>query len=268
MTRRPTPRTSSGRFAAPCLTFALLALLALAPAAAVTAADGFPAGSVAFFNKKTCPEGWDTLEIADGRLVASLMPGGGNGAQVGTALSDQEDRKHSHKFSSSIKPSEASYVLIGGCCNDSLAKHKTYDFNGTTDKVSSGLPYVQLLMCQKVAGGETKDVPKGLLMYSSGFTCPKGFSQPLTLQGRFFIGLPDNGSPGISFGGPALSPSSSPIHSHEFSGSASLEHQGIAGASGCCASGYAKKGSYDYSGNTDSHSVDLPFVQFLNCVKD
>lgn len=244
-----------------------VAALAVAP---VDADDAFPAGSVSFFATEDCPAGWAPLPQAEGRLVASLMPGGGNGAQIGAALGDKEDRKHQHKFSSSIKTDNASYVLIGGCCNDDLAKDKTYEFNGQTDQASSGLPYVQLLMCQKqqAPAGNDTTIPKDLLMYSSGFSCPSGFSQPLTLQGRFFVGLPENGSPGISFGGAALSPAQSPIHSHSFSGSVSLKEQGIAGASGCCADGYAKSKSYDYNGTTNAHSVDLPYVQLLNCIKD
>ena len=69
------------------------------------------------------------------------------------------------------------------------------------------------------------------------------------------------------FGGDALSPETTPLHTHAFSGSVHLPSHGITAAE---ASGddYAKAGDTGYSGTTETHTPNLPYVQLLNCVKN
>lgn len=254
-------------------TTAVLAGLGLNLAAAE---DALPAQSVAFFNLSACPEGWTPFSRADGRLVASLMPGGGNGALVGdTPLSDLENRTHQHKLTASFTTTKKSYVLIGGCCNESLGNAGTYSFTGTTEPASSNLPYTQLLMCQKLElppeGSESP--PSGMLIYSGGFDCPPGYTNNQVLQGRFMIGLPKSGSPGVSFGGPPLKTGQQNTHKHTIDGTVSMPSHDIAGAGGCCADGYAGSDNVTASGATDdfipgaelSEAVDLPYIELLQC---
>lgn len=58
---------------------------------------GIPAGAVMSFNRSSCPSGWSVLEEARGRFIVG-MPDGGTlaGTAGGSALSDLEDRAHTH----------------------------------------------------------------------------------------------------------------------------------------------------------------------------
>lgn len=246
----------------------LVLILALV-ATPTFADDAMPKSSVAFFNLKECPSGWQPFAQADGRLVASLMPGGNNGSIVGRALSDKENRTHNHTFSTTIKTDSTNYVLISGCCNKNTSESGKYPVSGTTDNASSGLPYVQLLACQKTDSAVgTTPVDSHLLTYSSNQTCPEGYSQPKLTLGRFLIGLPTNGAAGISFGGDPLQPQVESQHSHPYSGTVKLKSTTVAGAKGCCAGGYAAAKTYSYNGITAAQSVGLPYIQLLQCEKN
>lgn len=70
--------------------------------AAIAEMSVVPAGAVNFFNLITCPEGWEPLEVADGRVMVGVPAGGLVGATVGSALPDRGLRQitevpaHSH----------------------------------------------------------------------------------------------------------------------------------------------------------------------------
>lgn len=58
-----------------------------------------PSGAVLHFDLPSCPAGWSPYAAAAGRTIVGTPAGGTNGAQVGTALGDQENRavgQHSH----------------------------------------------------------------------------------------------------------------------------------------------------------------------------
>lgn len=58
-----------------------------------------PAGAVLHFDLPACPAGWSPYSAAQGRTIVGTPAGGTNGAQVGSALGDQENRavgKHGH----------------------------------------------------------------------------------------------------------------------------------------------------------------------------
>lgn len=266
---RPVSRPMSGwRFAA----IALLSLLALTHAA--SAQDGLPTGSISFFSTAACPSGWAPHLAADGRLLVPVIAGFSIGAQVGPSIAysarEQPDPIHRHTFSASIDVADTSYVLAGGCCNKDLGSDGGRSFSGTSDFANTGLPYVMLLVCRKQATPSPTAAapPKGTLMHFDSILCPTGWSPSLTTQGRFLVGLPASGQAGATFGGSALDDKEDRQHRHSFSGSVSTASQGIIGASGCCADGYAKNGSYDYSGNTGTASSGWPYIQLLACEKD
>lgn len=63
---------------------------------ALTGVGGVPANTVVFYNGTSCPTGWAELTGARGRTVVGLPSGGTNAGTVGTALTNLEDRTHTH----------------------------------------------------------------------------------------------------------------------------------------------------------------------------
>ncbi len=240
------------------------------PALAAQSTDALPTGAILFFDLTDCPDGWELFDDGAGRFVLPLPSGGVNGTLYGQALADMEDRQHDHGFSKNFKPKEQSYAAAGGGTN--LAKRKKYKIKGTTGDSSSGVPYIQYLVCEKAADsdGTQDEIPSGFLMFfsdPSGVGCPDDFSEPEELGGRVLTGVPQNGTPGLAVGGEPLE-SGEPSHKHTFSGKALLEPKVVAIASGCCNGGFAKSKEYDYEGTTDSTDVLLPYIELLACQKD
>lgn len=112
--------------------------------------DGVAPGTVAFFGSETgiCPEGWAPADYAMGRLVVGVIEEKAVGRQVGTPLADQEDRTHEHAYMASVDlPYKAVAAASGG--NSQGAKAQAYTVTETTDPAVSGLPFIQLLACEK-----------------------------------------------------------------------------------------------------------------------
>lgn len=148
------------------LSFSLLALTALlllifsgkAQGDDVTGGDGVPTGMVALFldgangmegdAPAACPQGWVPSVEAAGRLIVPVIGTAEVGVAVGAALSDQEDRKHTHPFSAQlVLPAKQITGADGG--NRSGAKAGPVMWTGTTEPAATSLPFIQLLMCEK-----------------------------------------------------------------------------------------------------------------------
>jgi hypothetical protein len=110
--------------------------------------DGAPSGTIAFFSGGACPAGWATAANVQGRLVVSVADGANAGMQVGTPLSDQEDRQHAHTYTASAQLPSKNVAGADGS-NDNGAAAQTYMVSGTTDEAASGLPFVQVQPCVK-----------------------------------------------------------------------------------------------------------------------
>lgn len=237
----------------------MIALTALVCTSSVLAADALPEFTIAYFSG-SCPDGWDntSLASANGRFLIPTMRGGGVGAFSGQALNSQQQPTHDHaKATGSITTSSKEYVLIGGCCNDSLGDSGTYTMSGSTESSSSALPYIQYNACMKQKAPDPKTtVPSGVTTFHLMPTCPDGWSPVNSAAGRYIDGLPANGAPSASFGGKALTPGENRTHSHSMNGKMNLPSHNIAGASGCCAHGYAGSGNTGFSGNTETDSAN------------
>ena len=113
--------------------------------------DGAPTGTVAFFmmaENNICPSGWVPAASATGRLVVGVNNGDLNGVQVGKPLADQEDRAHAHAFASTVTwPFKSVSAADGG--NQQGAAAMAYSVSGMTAPGPTGLPFVQLLACEK-----------------------------------------------------------------------------------------------------------------------
>ncbi len=109
-----------------------------------------PPGIVAFFGTadSRCPGGYRVPLEASGRLIVGVTAADAVGKAVGKALADQEDRTHVHAFSGKV---ELPYKSISGADgpNGQGAAAKTYADSGSTGPASSGLPFVQLTVCEK-----------------------------------------------------------------------------------------------------------------------
>jgi len=137
-----------------------------------------PSGAVMFFSLDACPAGWTEFEAAQGRYLVGLTPNGAPGAEIGTALSDQENRPvgqhthsindpgHSHSFlfnstALSYNPFGLNEGFVKQSSPDSLDQ-KSYTLTITTGSTMTGVtanptgevagtnaPYIQLRACQK-----------------------------------------------------------------------------------------------------------------------
>lgn len=255
-----------------------LALLCLT-AAAARGTDTYPLGTLAFFNLSQCPEDWSAAQatIDDASTDVNgflLMPfydpsTGSVGTAVGTALGNGENRTHTHDFSSSISLASKEYAGIAGCCNENLTSKGSHSFDGTTEAASGGVPYVQLLLCQKATFQQPVNPPvgvsSGVVTFFTTADCPSGWKKTQTTSGRFLVGLPEDATPGTTFGGAALQSPEEPTHVHTFSGDVEVSTYELALISGCCAGGYGDHGSKSFSGTTEAAKVGLPFLPVTQC---
>lgn len=113
-------------------------------------ADTTPAGMVAFFSPTTtaCPGGWIAQDAARGRLILGVIDGSKVGLTYGVPMADRTPPAHSHTYSAKVKMGSKSLQANKGGNKDG-AKAKTYDINRSTDTATLGLPFYQLVVCQK-----------------------------------------------------------------------------------------------------------------------
>jgi hypothetical protein len=231
--------------------------------------DALPNGAISFFNSPSCPSGWAPFSEGGGRISVPTIGSDQPLIVKGAPLKDGEDRAHGHSIQAEASLTAVSYVGAAGGGNHGVAQAKTVTILATGEKVSSGLPYVQLLTCKKLAQPRAgaAPIPHGLLIFYNGTECPEGFTQPMATQGRMMVGAPDGAPTGLSFGGTSLKSGEGRAHTHDVSGTLTTTSHGIALASGCCGDGYAKNGDYPYAGNAEEERVELPTVQVLQCQK-
>lgn len=68
-----------------------------------------PSGAVVFFNLGSCPTGWTEHSAARGRAIVGLPPAGTLGGTQGAALSNLEQRLHTHTFNGLFSTEYAGY---------------------------------------------------------------------------------------------------------------------------------------------------------------
>jgi hypothetical protein len=244
---------------------------AMPPIDAGPLGDSLPTGAVMFFTTRACPLGWEPFSDAAGRVAVAMQRDAPVGTRFGTPLSDGEDRAHTHTLSESFNVLEVSYAGIVGCCNDNLgAANSAASFTTTSAASTTGLPYVQMLVCRKtgMAYAHTSPLPSGMMVFFTGTRCPEGFSQPAMSQGRVPIGLVPGGTANAVFGGAPLGATDVAAHTHEVNAPLTTTSHGIALGSGCCGSGYARHGMYFSTRPTMPAQVSVPTIQLLQCMKD
>ena len=213
--------------------------------------DAMPMFTISYFTGP-CPDGWDNTSLASaaGRTLLPTPRGGGAGGFIGEALSSQEEPTHSHATASgSIDSPAKEFILVDGCCNDSLGHSGTHSMHGSASEHTSGLPYIQYNACLKTAAPSSGKMPSGLLTFSL-MQCAGDYTAYNAASGRYIVGLNPNGQPAATFGGPNLQPSEIRTHSHSMDGSLDFPEHDIAGGSGCCAHDYAASGKTNFTGST------------------
>ena len=233
--------------------------------------DAVPVGAVSFFQTTVCPEGWKQHADAAGRM---LLPGIGDvapGTKYGEPpLASGEDRSHAHEVSAEIELVPVSYAGIAGGGNAGVGEAGKVAFAATSEPASTGLPYVQMLVCKKAdeAVPAARPLPSGMLMFFDANGCPEGWKQATATQGRLLVGLPAGAPADVSFGGEPLSIGEPRKHAHSSEISVTTSPHGIALASGCCGDGYAKDGTYTSLVDTSESEAALPMLQLLQCQKE
>lgn len=231
--------------------------------------DSYPTDTVSFFTGNACPTGWEPYAAGAGRTIVPTLGPGAGGATRGTPLTTGEDRTHTHVASPQVTLGSVSYALATGSGLNVGAAGPVI-MNGSTNAASSGLPYVQLLVCRKTAApvAGAAPLPSGLMIYTAATSCPSGFSQAAATKGRFVVGLPSGGTNGATFGGSPIDASSTTVHTHTVAGNLVTTPYGVTGLSGCCGSGYAQNGTYPFSAASSDGDVGLPSVHLAQCQKN
>ena len=239
------------------------------PDFASVAGDSVPAGAVAFFQRKDCPQGWEKLGAASGRTLVPTVGADPVDVSVGTPLQDSEERSHSHAISGTINLSTVGYAGIAGEANHGLARGGANPLTGTATKSAASLPYIQLLVYHKTAEADPQLRPlaAGTLVFFKTKECPSGFVQAGASQGRFIVGLPERATAGQKFGGAPLKSGENRTHHHNLSGSITTSSHGIALANDGTASGYAKNDQHPFQQDSADDSIGFPFLQLRHCQK-
>ena len=230
--------------------------------------DSLPTGAISLFNRTSCPTGWQPLAQGTGRTLVPTVGTTPPGMTAGPPLDDGEERQHGHALPATLNLPSVNYAGVVGEANHGVARAGSVPLTVTGSTASAGLPYVQLLACQKQAAPDPaqRPAPAGTLMFFPTADCPPGWGQAGSTQGRILIGLPDGATPGQKFGGAALG-SEKRTHHHEFAGTITTSGHGIALLSGGAAGGYAKDDHHPYSGSSDEQEVALPYLQLRQCQK-
>lgn len=229
--------------------------------------DPYPSGAISFFRRAACPSGWAPYEPANGRAVVPTIGATAPGTTNGEPLKSGEDRTHVHDWSVAFAVSKFDFVGFGGD-NKGVGGGGTLTVSGKTAPASTGVPYVQLLACKKTGPQGAKKLPAGMIVHFESSTCPAGFRQSDETQGRLIVGLPKGGVADSSFGADSMWGSGARLHTHEMTATLQTSSHGIALASGCCADGYARNGTYTMTTSTEPSGGSIPWVELLTCVKE
>ena len=188
--------------------------------------DSIPVGAVSWFHRAACPIGWRNFDAALGRTLMASPDGTDRGtASEGTPLRPREQRGHQHTITGMLTTSATSFVGVAGSGNGNLAGASSQPLDASGNLIDNGLPYLQLLACEKTAAPLARQLPRGTLLFFPD-DCPSGWSRAPDTRGRFLVGLPNGGAPG-TFGGRSLGPGERRLHGHDLVGTVATQSYGI-----------------------------------------
>lgn len=113
-----------------------------------------PRGTMAYFAQASCPQTWEPVEEARGRYIVGVTPNGRLGHQIGTPLSDGENRPtgaHTHPqggWPLHINTPGTNGIQQGSGGASATAPTQTGSVDGAV--TGTNAPYVQYLICRKL----------------------------------------------------------------------------------------------------------------------
>lgn len=231
--------------------------------------DAMPTNTIGFFQVPACPNGWEPYKAAAGRTILPTIADAAGGTTVGEPLLSGEKRPHTHGLRATFDLVPITYAGVSGGGNNGVAAAGAVEFTTTSMESTTGLPYVQLLACKKLAEpvAGVKPLPKGMQIFYDGPKCPAGFQQTASTQGRLVVGLPKDAPSDLSFGGEPLSSATPRTHTHGGEVSLATTSHGIALVSNGAATGYARNDTYTSQAETDASEAALPWIELIHCEK-
>ena len=86
--------------------------------------------------------------MTNGRMIVGVSEPTALGRTSGTALTDREDRTHTHRFGATVTLAPRNIAGADGTNNQGAAA-RAYTVEGSTAAAPSGHAFVQLLTCVK-----------------------------------------------------------------------------------------------------------------------
>jgi len=235
------------------------------------AGDGMPPGSIAWFDALRCPGGWEQYAPATGRTLVPLGPLGPDKGVIedGTPYLSGANPTHAHSIAGTANIGTQRFVGVAGGGNG-LANPGTVAVTGSSDAVSLGLPYVQLLACKKTSDHVLGVAPAGVFVFAdAALGCGADWVASDEGSLRLVVATPTDGTTGATFGAPpGLSARAS--HTHGVNGFFAVDSHGVALASGCCSPDFASSSDplvdYPSSAQTNNDSTTFPWRGELQCM--
>ena len=112
--------------------------------------DLLPSGLIMMKSSANCPSGWTEYTSTRGRALVGVPSGGSVEGTVGSALTDLQDKTHSHT-GPSHSHTISTVITAAGSANFGVKTPTSSDGTGATSTSAAwnSLPYVQLLFCEK-----------------------------------------------------------------------------------------------------------------------
>lgn len=129
----------------------------LMPAAA--GGGAVPGDLVAYTSAGSAPTGYSEYTSARGRVIVGLPSGGTNEGTVGTALTDQQDKTHTHVYSTTVQHLHTVKTTSTGGTGYAQASGSGTEYDAYTENAGSAspstaatshmMPYIQLMAIEK-----------------------------------------------------------------------------------------------------------------------
>lgn len=110
-----------------------------------------PPGMQLYFDAATCPSGWKQAPATQGRFIVGLPKGAPADVSFGgEPISSAMPRTHTHGNEVAVETTPHGIALAAGCCGSGYAKNSAYSSKEDTGASEAGLPWIELLHCEKL----------------------------------------------------------------------------------------------------------------------
>jgi hypothetical protein len=221
-----------------------------------------PSAMLAFISGTACTSGWVAATASAQRFVVGTPGNGSNGANFGGTWGGS----HTHSVSATIPLPSHGIALASGCCGGGYAASGSVGFNGSSGGSGSSFPTITRYACSPSEIDSPGPMPSALVAFFTSATCPSGWSDASSAQGRLIVGAVNAPGVGITVGKP-LSDKEDRTHTHAVSASVTPPGKSVAGANGPNGQA-ADNGVSEGSGSSSANPSGMPFVQWRACQKD